>query len=79
LVGALKTGEAAKAEDFKTTVEKVATDTGIKSGQIMQALRVSVTGAGSGPDLMITMEILGREEVANRIEKALASIKVKAG
>ncbi len=77
LIASIKASGASKAEDFKAAVEKAATDSNIKSGQIMQALRVVITGAASGPDLMATMEILGAPEVVNRIEKATASIKVK--
>jgi glutamyl-tRNA synthetase len=65
------------ADFAKTTLEKVTTDLGIKIGSIMQAVRVSITGGASGPDLMITMEILGKEEVVKRIDYALANLKVK--
>jgi glutamyl-tRNA synthetase len=44
---------------------------GIKAGKVMQAFRLVITGVGKGPDLMLTLEILGKEEVRNRIEKAL--------
>lgn len=45
---------------------------GIKPGKVMQALRLAVTGEGKGPDLMLIMEILGKEETVKRIEKAVA-------
>jgi glutamyl-tRNA synthetase len=38
----------------------------------MQALRVATTGVGAGPDLMLSMEIIGKEAVIARLEKALA-------
>lgn len=44
---------------------------GVKMGKVMQALRLAVTGAGAGPDLMIIMEILGKDEVVKRLENAL--------
>ena len=44
----------------------------------MQSLRVAVTGEGAGPDLMIMMEIIGKEEATKRIETALTTIKVEA-
>jgi glutamyl-tRNA synthetase len=37
----------------------------------MQMLRIAIMGTGVGPDLMLSMEIMGREEVALRLEKAL--------
>lgn len=61
----------------KATLEQVTANLGIGTGKILQALRVSITGAGGGPDLMMIMEIIGKEEVVNRIEYALQTIKVK--
>jgi glutamyl-tRNA synthetase len=55
----------------KTTLETVANGLSIPSGKIMQAFRVSITGGASGPDLMVTLEILGKEEVINRLQYAL--------
>lgn len=66
------TAEAAKAK-----LEEVANKLGIGSGKIMQALRMSITGGASGPDLMMTMEIIGAEETAKRIEFAIKNIPVK--
>jgi len=65
------------ADIAKSTLEKVTAGLGIKTGSVMQAVRVSLTGAASGPDLMMTMEILGKEEVINRITYALNTLKVK--
>lgn len=44
----------------------------IKPGKIMQALRLAITGEGKGPDLMLIMEILGKDESIKRIETALS-------
>jgi len=44
-------------------------------GKVMQALRVVITGVAGGPDLMETMSVIGKEEVINRINNALKSIK----
>jgi glutamyl-tRNA synthetase len=43
----------------------------------MQALRISLTGAGGGPDLMVIMEIIGAQEVVKRIDYALQTLKAK--
>ena len=66
------------AELAKSTLESVTTSLGIGTGKILQALRVSITGGASGPDLMMTMEILGKEEVVKRIDHALNTIKKTA-
>ena len=61
----------------KATLEKVTTTLGIAIGKILQALRLSITGVGGGPDLMIVMEIIGKEEVIKRIDYALKTLNVK--
>ena len=40
----------------------------------MQAFRLVITGVGKGPDLMLTLEILGKIEVISRIEKAVVAL-----
>jgi len=65
------------AELAKSALEKTSQTTSIPSGKIMQALRVTLSGGASGPDLMITMEIIGKEETMRRILYALENIKVK--
>jgi glutamyl-tRNA synthetase len=62
----------------KTTLEKVASNLSIGTGKILQALRVSITGGSSGPDLMMTMEIIGKQEVCRRIDYALTTLKILA-
>jgi glutamyl-tRNA synthetase len=61
---------------IKELAHQVAEAQGLKPGAVMQGLRVAVTGAAGGPDLMGTMTLLGREETARRIGTALALIKV---
>ena len=65
------------ADLLKSTLEKVTADLGIQTGKILAALRVSITGGASGPDLMMTMEIIGKEEIVNRLERALKTLTVK--
>jgi glutamyl-tRNA synthetase len=48
----------------------------IKLGKVMQAIRLSVTGSGVGPDLMQIFAILGAEEVAKRIRFAMSFLEV---
>jgi glutamyl-tRNA synthetase len=59
------------ADTAKAIWAAAAERAGIKMGKVMQALRLAVTGAGHGPDLMLAMEILGKDEVVSRLEKAL--------
>lgn len=61
----------------KSTLEKVTSGLGIPTGKILQALRLSITGAGTGPDLMMVMEIIGRDEVVKRIDYSLKTLNAK--
>jgi glutamyl-tRNA synthetase len=58
-------------ENIKTTLSASTDRVAVKMGKIMQALRVAVTGVGHGPDLMLTMEILERNEVIERLNRGL--------
>lgn len=60
----------------KSILEKTAEAEGIKLGKIMQAVRLAITGVGIGPDLMEVFAILGTQEVAARIDFALATLEV---
>ncbi len=64
------------AEDIKHTLHEELEKLGIKMGKIMQMLRVALTGAGAGPDLMLSMEIIGKKEVIARLEKAILQLTV---
>jgi len=57
-----------EAKNFLTNILDIKN---VSVGKVMQALRVAVTGEGGGIDLMLTLEILGPQEVAERIELAL--------
>ncbi len=73
----LKTLSSIDSSTAKSQLEKTSISTGIGSGKIMQMLRVALTGGASGPDLMMTMEIIGKDESINRITYALENFKVK--
>jgi len=58
----------------KSTLEQVTTSLNIGIGKIMQALRISITGLAGGPDLMMIMDIIGKDETVNRITFALDTL-----
>ncbi|MEH0156132.1 glutamate--tRNA ligase [Limibacter armeniacum] len=66
--------EEFNAENAHTQLNDTLAAHDMKIGQVMQALRVAVSGVGNGPDLMIMQEILGKEEVASRIETAIEKL-----
>jgi glutamyl-tRNA synthetase len=63
----------------KETLENVTASLQIGTGKILQALRVALSGMGGGPDLMMIMEIIGKEEVVSRLTFALNKLKIKVG
>jgi glutamyl-tRNA synthetase len=50
----------------------------LKLGKIAQPLRVAVTGSGASPSIDITLELIGKERVLNRIQKAIDYISSNA-
>ncbi len=62
------------ADTAKNILAEVLEKNNIKMGKVMQALRVSITGAGAGPDLMHIIAIIGKDETIDRIEKAIVRL-----
>ncbi|MBI4688348.1 MAG: glutamate--tRNA ligase [Nitrospirae bacterium] len=54
---------------FKTIVETQ----GIKLGELAQPVRVAMTGGTTSPGIFEVLEIMGREKVLKRLEKAIGS------
>ena len=57
-----------KAELIQTTLTRLIAAQAMKRGEIMPVVRVALTGVGAGPDLMQTMELIGRQECIARLE-----------
>ena len=60
-----------EADAIKLFIQKKLEEAGIKMGKVMQMLRVALSGNGAGPDLMISMELWGKEQVLLRLKKAI--------
>lgn len=67
----LKATSGLAAEAIKTLFWETLESNGYKPGQFMQTLRLSLTGQGSGPDLMTMIEIMGPEKAAERINYSI--------
>ena len=72
----LEPSSSISADEAKSGFEGIAAGLGIKAGQVLAALRISLTGGMSGPDLMQTIEILGPAETRRRIQHALQTLTV---
>ncbi|UTR16693.1 glutamate--tRNA ligase [Salipaludibacillus sp. LMS25] len=60
-------------EEIKKAVKAVQKETGHKGKQLFMPIRVAVSGQVHGPDLMQTIELLGRSVVKKRVEAVLHS------
>ena len=74
---ALETKDQIDAETAKNTLNEVLEKNNVKIGRVMQAVRLAITGAGSGPDLMNMIEIIGKKETVARLEQALQKLQPK--
>ncbi len=63
-----------KAAELKRILSEVIEEEGVGFGKLMMPLRVAVTGAGSGPDLFESLELLGRDEVLRRLDAAIEKL-----
>jgi glutamyl-tRNA synthetase len=59
---------------IENTLKSWMTEQEIGMGKIMQPLRLSLVGALKGPHLFDIIELLGKEEVQKRIQKAIATL-----
>ena len=64
------------SESAKEILSNLLEEKGVKIGQVMQALRLAITGKSGGPDLMKIIEILGKQEVVERINYAIDNLPV---
>jgi glutamyl-tRNA synthetase len=67
----------AKADPFnaatlEAALKVTAADLGVKAGVLVHPTRLAVTGNTSGPSLYHLLEVIGKQKVLARIEKALA-------
>lgn len=73
----LKQEKQVNAESAKNYLNEILEKNQVKIGKVLQALRLAITGAGAGPDLMQIIEIVGKDETVTRIEKALETLNNK--
>ncbi|HEC44443.1 MAG TPA: glutamate--tRNA ligase [Bacteroides sp.] len=59
---------------IEVAIKELVSSREIGFGKVMNPLRLILVGSNIGPGLMDTMEVLGKEEVLNRLEKGLHSI-----
>ncbi len=68
--------ESLEAHTAKEILNKTTDSLGVKFGSVMQGVRLAITGAGAGADLMEIIAFLGADEVSKRIDYAVSTLKV---
>jgi glutamyl-tRNA synthetase len=61
------------AAELETTLKATAARLGVKVAAVVHPVRLAVTGSNVGPSLYHLLEVLGRERVLARIDRALAT------
>ena len=67
IISELRQSSTWDKDSLSKLIQTSVNDLEIKMGDIMQLLRVFITGGLRGPDLYAMMTILGKEEVMNRM------------
>ena len=62
-------------EALENVVKKWLEEKGLKMGQVMNALRLCITGSNKGPSLFAIMDMIGKDDTLQRIEYAVNTIQ----
>ncbi|MBO6522467.1 MAG: glutamate--tRNA ligase [Balneolaceae bacterium] len=62
------------AANLKSALEETVSENEVGFGKVMMPVRIATTGQGFGPDLFASLELLGKQETLNRIDKALEKL-----
>jgi glutamyl-tRNA synthetase len=65
--------EVFDAAQIETKLKETAAKVGLKVGALVHPTRLAVTGSNAGPSLYHLLEVLGKEKVLARIDRALAT------
>ena len=63
-----------ESANIETEIKNWMSNHEIGMGKIMQPFRLSLVGALKGPHLFDIVEIIGKEETKNRIQKAITTL-----
>jgi nondiscriminating glutamyl-tRNA synthetase len=67
----LPSDEIETGDDFKTFVQELGKELGLKGKLLFMPLRVALTGKAKGPDLPVLVDAIGMDEVLRRLQKWL--------
>lgn len=66
---------AFEATALETALKKIATELCVKAGVLVHPVRLAVTGKSAGPSLYHLLEIVGRDIVLHRLDRAISQMK----
>jgi glutamyl-tRNA synthetase len=75
LAGKFATVAAWDAASLEAALKALATDLGVKTGDLIHPCRVAVSGKSAGPSLYHMLEVLGRDRVLARLRRAAEKFK----
>lgn len=70
--------DAWEASALHEVVAQVAAELELAMGKVAQPLRVALVGKAASPGIDVTLELMGRERVLSRIDRALAFVEQRA-
>jgi glutamyl-tRNA synthetase len=68
----LKAAQSWQAVELENTIKDVMQAHSLKPGELMPAFRIMISGEAGGPPLFELAELMGKQEVLQRMEKAIA-------
>lgn len=71
----LKNIPAWNASSIQECIQAYSEESGLKFGKIAPPIRVAVCGSANSPSIDITLELVGKDKVIERIEKAIVYIE----
>jgi len=74
VIPVIEKAESTNAEFLKEKISSFINENQLGMGVVMNALRISIVGASSGPDLFKIIEMIGKEETIKRIKTAIEKI-----
>lgn len=75
IISVIESTENTNAEFLKEKISTVINEKQLGMSAVMNALRICIVGASSGPEIFKIIEMIGKKETLNRIENAIAKIK----
>jgi len=78
LINLLTSVEDWRAENIHKVIIQVSENLELKMGKVAQPLRVAITGGAVSPAIDITAELIGKEKVLKRLDKAINYIETLA-